>query len=184
MARSTWTLENRPQMPARVSTILVPVDFSTASRAAMEQAAEIARAQGASIDVVHVWDVPSYTGAALVFEAGEGGRTSASPTFAQYMHERATSQLEAFLEPWNDSGLDVTGRVLDGEPARVLLGLIQDEHFDLCVVGEREKGAREVILGSVTDALIRDAACPVVAVHVARGAEVAEPTAHATTTAR
>ncbi len=164
MARTAWTLENRTQLPARIATILVPVDFSAASRAAMDHAVELARAHEAAIDVVHVWDVPSYSGAALVFEANEGGRTSASPTFAQYMHDRATSELEAFLASWGEAGLDIRGRVLDGEPARVLVALIRDEHFDLCVIGERDKGAREIILGSVADAVLREADCPVVTV--------------------
>jgi nucleotide-binding universal stress UspA family protein len=164
MPRTAWTLENRTQLPASIATILVPVDFTAASRAAMDHAVEIARAHRAAIDVVHVWDVPSYSGAALVFEANEGGRTSASPTFAQYMHDRATSELESFLASWSAEPLDIRGRVLDGEPARVLVALIRDEQFDLCVIGERDKGAREIILGSVADAVMREADCPVVTV--------------------
>lgn len=163
MQRTAWTLENRSQLPASITTILVPVDFSAASRAAMDHAVVIARAHGAAIDVVHVWDVPSFTGAALVFEANEGGPSSASPTFAQYMHDRATSELEAFVASWDET-IDIRGRVLDGEPARVLVGLIRDEQFDLCVIGERDKGAREILLGSVADAVVREADCPVVTV--------------------
>jgi nucleotide-binding universal stress UspA family protein len=164
MPRTAWTLENRSQLPASITTILVPVDFTAASTAAMGHAVAIARAHGAAIDAVHVYDVPSYTGAALVFEANEGGRSSASPTFAQFTHDRATSQLESFLASWNDETIDIRGRVLDGEPARVLVALIRDEHFDLCVIGERDKSAREILLGSVADAVLREADCPVVTV--------------------
>jgi nucleotide-binding universal stress UspA family protein len=164
MARFSWTLENRRELPDRIEYILVPVDFSAASTAAMHHAVEIAKMRRAAIDVVHVWDVPTYTGAALVFEANEGGRSSASPTFAQYMHDRATAELDAFLAQWDDAGLDIRGRVLDGEPGTVIARLTRDENFDLCVIGERDRGVREAILGSVAERVLADSACPVVTV--------------------
>lgn len=167
MARFSWTLENRRSLPERIANILVPVDFSAASSAAMHHAVEVARAHRAAIDVVHVWDAPNYTASALVPDAREGdGATGQSPTFAQYMHERATTELEAFLAQWTVDGLDVRGRVLNGEPAVVLAALTREENFDLCVIGEHDKGVREVILGSVCDRVLREAACPVVTVRV------------------
>jgi nucleotide-binding universal stress UspA family protein len=181
MARFSWTLENRRTLPAKIATILVPVDFSAASSAAMHHAVEVARAHQAAIDVVHVWDVPNYTGAAMVAAAREpeapdtsateegdgdasGDALGPSPTFAQYMQERATRELEAFLSQWTAEPLDIRGRVLDGEPGPVIAALTRDESFDLCVIGEHDRGVREVILGSVCDRVLRDAACPVVTV--------------------
>lgn len=184
MARFSWTLENRRTLPARITTILVPVDFSAASTAAMFHAVEVARAHQAAIDVVHVWDVPNYTGAAMVASSlepppeadePEGDGLGPSPTFAQYMQERATRELEAFLAQWTSEPLDIRGRVLDGEPGVVIAALTRDESFDLCVIGEHDRGVREVILGSVGDRVLREAACPVVTVR-ARDDEDGAPT--------
>src|SRR5437879_7937173 len=40
--------------------ILVPIDFSGSSRDAMNVAIELARALGAKVTLLHVWDVPVY----------------------------------------------------------------------------------------------------------------------------
>ena len=45
-----------------IRRILVPVDFSTCSRAALEYAAVIARRFGSGVDVLHVWEPPRYVG--------------------------------------------------------------------------------------------------------------------------
>ena len=45
-------------MANTIKRILVPVDFSAASRAALWRATELATALGATVDLLHVVDVP------------------------------------------------------------------------------------------------------------------------------
>ena len=53
------------------------------------------------------------------------------------------------------------GRLLDGDPTDALIG--ESETLDLLVAGSRGYGpVRAVLLGGVSRALVRDAACPVV----------------------
>ncbi len=46
-------------MPA-VTRVLVPIDFSPSSRAALEYATFLAGKLGAELDVLHVWEPPGY----------------------------------------------------------------------------------------------------------------------------
>ncbi|HVJ18389.1 MAG TPA: universal stress protein, partial [Polyangiaceae bacterium] len=73
--------------------ILVPVDFSDASHKALEHAAELARAFGATIDVLHVWEAPRYLPPELVI-AGP----SPQQTLAELSHARAESELQEFVQ--------------------------------------------------------------------------------------
>ncbi len=57
-----------------ISRILVPVDLSVCSRAAIDFAAVIGRQFGASIDVLNVWEPPRGVGPEfLIREPGEKG---------------------------------------------------------------------------------------------------------------
>jgi nucleotide-binding universal stress UspA family protein len=58
-------------------------------------------------------------------------------------------------------GLQAEARLLDGDPAEALVA--ESEALDLLVAGSRGYGpVRSVLLGSVSRALVRGAACPVV----------------------
>jgi nucleotide-binding universal stress UspA family protein len=62
-------------------------------------------------------------------------------------------------------GLLVTGEVLDGEPARMIARQAERDDLDLLVLGSRSRGpVCRVLLGSVSDALMRMAPCSVVIV--------------------
>jgi universal stress protein A len=50
--------------------ILVPSDFSEPSRAALEYAADLGRAFDASVDVLHVWEAPTFIPLASLLETG------------------------------------------------------------------------------------------------------------------
>lgn len=60
-----------------INKILVPVDFSSCSKQALEYAVELAeRYFGASIDVLHVWEPPRYIGLNTPILSTNGSRTS------------------------------------------------------------------------------------------------------------
>src|SRR5690242_16728076 len=114
----------------RVHRILVPVDFSECSRAAIDWAAELARRFGASIDLLHVVepiqyvftpDVPFALEPALDLDAFEGGAGG-----------RAMKQLLQTLE---DAGATARGRLSVGEPGHTILTIVGEEDYDLIVMG-------------------------------------------------
>ncbi len=140
-----------PELPARV---LVPVDFSAESHAALRYACSIASAD-ARIEVIHVWDLPSYVGGALV--PGSNGETA-----AERVQSLASEALDVFLEPYqNDTR--IIASLTSGDPTRVVPALTV--RYDLVVLGRKaQQDAKQVILGSVAQHVIADGKCPVVTI--------------------
>src|SRR5262249_12460501 len=50
------TQVDQTEIMTKLQRILVPVDFSPSSRAALDYAAVLARLSGAAVDVLHVWE--------------------------------------------------------------------------------------------------------------------------------
>ncbi len=69
-------------------------------------------------------------------------------------------------------GLRARWKVMVGVPAEVIVAEAQAEQADLIVAGTRGRsGIGHLLLGSVAEAVIRKAPCPVLAVQVRREAE-------------
>jgi nucleotide-binding universal stress UspA family protein len=146
----------------------VPVDFSPESSAALRYAMTLATHETA-IDVVHVWDLPSYVGGGFV-DTRLTGDAKAPRYAAQFVHDIAADRMAELLWPWRDDPR-VTGKILDGNAATVLADL--SKHCDLVVIGRRSEGARELLLGSVAAKVIAAASCPVLTVHERRDSHAA-----------
>ena len=140
---------------ARFPTILVPVDFSRASRAAVSLAAELGRATGpVHVVLVHVCFVPTE------IEALVAGKCE---PVLEHLTKEASPDLEQILYELQDSGLSAEFLVLRGSPERVIVKLAQDKSADLIVMGTRGRtGLAHVALGSVAERVVRMAPCPVV----------------------
>jgi nucleotide-binding universal stress UspA family protein len=63
-------------------------------------------------------------------------------------------------------GIDATFLVWEGSPGAAILSAAQAEEADLIVVGTRGHGrVGRLLLGSVSDHVVRHATCPVLVVH-------------------
>lgn len=169
MSRFVTELESGRSIPERPRRILVPVDFSAESNAALRYAMTLST-KSTEIDVVHVWDLPSYVGGGYV-DTRLTGRTQAPRYAAQYVHDIAAQRMVELLAPWRDDRR-VKGRVLDGDAASLLADL--SKRYDLVVIGRRaDSGARELFLGSIAAKVIAEAPCPVLTVHERRDSHAA-----------
>lgn len=138
--------------------ICAAIDFSEASRDALDTAADLARASGAELTLAHVREVPLRAGTdMLVPPAG----------FALL----AAEELDAALAQWRKHaerlvGRPVRARLLPvGEPAHELVRLARDEDADLVVLGTHGRsGVTRLVLGSVAERVLRHAPCPVLVV--------------------
>jgi nucleotide-binding universal stress UspA family protein len=134
----------------------VGYDGGPESEAALELAGSMARA-GAELHVRAVVDdrAPALLRSAL------GGLVTTEWTAViseeqQRLHDQALAAAEA-------TGATVSVEVLRGRPADALLALSGE--VDLLVIGSRRWGpTARVLLGSTGEALLQDAACPVLAV--------------------
>jgi nucleotide-binding universal stress UspA family protein len=142
--------------------VVVGVDGSAESVAALRWAARYATATGARVQALLAWHYPAAAGEAPVGVAPEAIR---SQTDAQ-MHETLDTAIAKAYE-----GQDATGaerHTAYGHPAQVLIEASREA--DLLVVGSHGHGAfTGMLVGSVSIHCVTGAFCPVVVVRRGNG---------------
>lgn len=148
-----------------VGNILVPVDFSDASKKALGYGMTLAREFGSKLVVVHIIEYSRPLAYAFPTE-----------TFETEQHEYAEvrTKLSGLIPDEIRDGLDYRFVVKLGEPEDEVLASVSDESADLVVMGSHGRRAfRRWILGSVTEHLLRRLAVPVMTVSHVEGEPVA-----------
>lgn len=132
--------------------ILVPIDFSPYSDAALSLATSLARDGDGTLILAHVEVIPlSAAGGEFMYAVPE------PPT------EELLDKLEHVM-PF-DSHVPVERRLLSGDPADAIIRLAETEDIDLIVMGTHgRRGLRRLLMGSVAEAVVRAAPCPVLTV--------------------
>jgi nucleotide-binding universal stress UspA family protein len=136
-----------------VRRILLATDLSPASDGATRQAFELASGLGATLLIVSVID-PAVHGA-------PGGRVE---RMDQRRAQRETAAQQLVLRG-RQAGLPVSFMVWEGEPGQSIVDAAAAEQVDLVVVGTHGRGAvGRLLIGSVSDYVLRNAPCPVLVV--------------------
>jgi nucleotide-binding universal stress UspA family protein len=151
------------RLPAAITRILVPIDFSPSARAALEYATFLAGKLGAELEVLHVWEPPGYVGPdALALLPVGSGQPGWEQTRAEVQREVEQQLARAPARP---RALSV--RVEAGEPSDAILRLARDGGVDLIVMGTHGRtGLSRLLIGSVAEAVLRRSACPVLTLRV------------------
>lgn len=137
-------------------TIVVGVDGSAPSESALVWAGEQAAIEGRAVTLVHAVNVPSLAG--MGGYGGDGTIFEVESRDGRALLGKARAALEKAHE-----GIEVRTRFERYDPQSMLLDLSQDAA--LVVVGSRGRGpVQSLVLGSVSAAVSRHAACPVVVV--------------------
>ena len=135
--------------------ICCPVDFSPASREALERAAELARGSGAELVLVHVYEPrprPVVTDTLV-----------AEPE----MLAQAPVELERELTAWRDAARKASARPVDcaflrGDPTAEIVRFAGEGRYDLLVLGTHGRSELEhAAFGSVAEQVVREAPCSV-----------------------
>jgi nucleotide-binding universal stress UspA family protein len=144
----------------RLHHLLVGVDGSETSRAALELAGDVAVALGGSLSVLEVVDyVPP-------FPLGE----STTATSGGQGPAQAVALLEAEVRGVRSRGVGVQVIVRSGDPAPTLLEVAGDVDADLVVVGTRGLGGpADLLLGSVARTVADRARRPTLVVPATAG---------------
>jgi nucleotide-binding universal stress UspA family protein len=145
----------------KIERILCPTDFSDCSRAALGLALELAQRLGASLRLVHVFQLPRYAG----FEDGLA-MTSASAGLFTDLRARADEQLRAEQERCRKASVTATAEQVEGVPYAEIVKLSSEA--DLVVMGTHGRtGLPRLVLGSVAERVVRLAKSPVLTVPAA-----------------
>lgn len=144
-----------PQV-ARISLkdILLPTDFSDASRAAMPFALELARIYGARLHLAHVILPEPHP-------HGLGPRINERDT----IWDEARERLDEFAHDSRIGKVLCTSLLANGDLADVIRAMIREHEVDLVVVGTRgRRGVSRLVMGSNAERIYRSASCPVLTI--------------------
>lgn len=135
--------------------LIVPIDGSEGSRRALEEALRYGKALGAPLLLLEV--VEEFGPLPGKFEAGPDG-VDRTAWLAQTRLSKVRDLLDATDVPWSL-------RVEEGYPAELICSLAKDVGAPLIVMGHRGiTAAARLLIGSVSDKVVRDAPCSVMIV--------------------
>jgi nucleotide-binding universal stress UspA family protein len=144
-----------------MSTIVVGVDGSPGSRAALRWALNEARLRGSTVRAVHAWSlphVPATTSGFVPVIVESVADAEASEQASRQVLDDAVAELAGDELP-----VAIERRLVQGPPAHALIAAAADA--ELLVVGSRGLGGfKELLLGSVSHQCAHHASCPVVIV--------------------
>lgn len=135
--------------------ILVPTDFSSSSRAALDHAAVIANRFQSEIALIHVIESATY---------------SVTDTLIVVNHEaalKATAEalIDNLYKECVERGLPATKAVVSGTPYREIIKKAEADRVDLIVIGTHGRtGFERLLLGSVAEKVVRLSRVPVLTV--------------------
>jgi nucleotide-binding universal stress UspA family protein len=139
----------------KVEKILAPTDLSELSRVGLEYALELARGWGAEVTVYHIAnaaEIASYKAYSI-----EDLLSKHQKTLGQFLDEHFAELLPL---------VEVQQKVEIGSPATSILEEAAREGSDLIVMSTHGRtGLAHVLMGSVTEQVVRNASCPVFSVH-------------------
>ena len=142
----------------KADKVLAPVRDSECSANALEVACRVAAIKGGTVCCLNVFHIGS-------------GYASVGSTLEEHtalMEEWAQREYEQLLARIDTGGVNVAAKCvpdLYAAPVPIILDEIEKEQADLVVIGARGRtGAAGVLLGAVTEQLIRQSAVPVLAV--------------------
>ena len=144
------TVRDTGALSTSVDHLLVPVDFSEPSSAAVAYAGALAEKIGARLTVVYVMEKQNDN-------TGYGFKPSVFGTAEAY--KRARKDLAALTA---DLPVAAETKVLDGKPAEAIAAFAMAEDVDCVVMSTRgHSGMKRLLAGSVTEAVMTSAPCPV-----------------------
>lgn len=148
-----------------MTTLLCPVDFSAHTAPLVRYAAVLARATGATLELLHV-------------VAGRPNEVAAPWRAAR--EQTATARLRALATDPELIGLQVRTTVRFGDPERVIVAEASALEADVIVIGAHgTTGLTRFLMGGTAEAVLRTAPCPTLLVSPGTGTEQEQPTAGA-----
>lgn len=137
--------------------ILVPLDGSEVAERAIPTALEIGKKAEAEVVFLRVLEtedilIPDHLAMPMPMP----------PQWVEDFYKKASYYLEDIENRVDQRGLTLTSRIVEGDPAAVVVDIADEEEFDLIVMSSHGySGLQRWILGSVTEKVLRHATCPV-----------------------
>jgi nucleotide-binding universal stress UspA family protein len=139
-----------------IKKILLAVDFSTASEAAIEQAVSLCKTLDATLSVVHVYEAPIYA-----YPNGAVPLTD----YTAALEQTARAELDALVKRLSERGLHVEAQLRQGSAWRNINEVAKELGAGLIVVGTHGRhGVSRALIGSIAEKVVRTSQVPVLTV--------------------
>jgi nucleotide-binding universal stress UspA family protein len=147
-----------PSIPTK---ILLPIDFSPSSQAALEMAADLAKHFHAELHLVNV--IPIFSTTTLPDMIPEGEYTQEMRVFA----ERHLAKCHAILAA---KGVKSTSSVEVGNDiAGAIMEVVEREHIDMVVISTHGiSGWHPLVFGSIAEKVVKLVQCPLLLLRSAK----------------
>jgi nucleotide-binding universal stress UspA family protein len=142
---------------AELRRILVPTDFTETSQHALEWAITLAGRLGASITVMHSYEIPiaGFPDASIV----------ATPDLAARISEASQEALDKAVDAHRDRGIPLDALLREGVAWEEINAVAEEIDADLVVIGTHgRRGLARALLGSVAEHVVRTGRRPIVTI--------------------
>jgi len=137
------------------SHILLATDFSSGSDKVAEKAAQLAKATGANLSIIHVVEYMGFT-YTPEFPAQE------DLTMEKDLVKSANKRLQELADQLNVSHTLVSV----GSPKHEICNMAKESGVDIIIVGSHGRHGLQLLLGSTANGVLHMAPCDVLAVHM------------------
>jgi universal stress protein A len=142
-----------------IKRMLVPTDFSPASDLAFAYAVDMAAREGSTLHLLHVLDEASFA------TAYPDGFYVELPGVRAQLTDEANARLKEMVGRCAAVNVEATTELAVGRAARVIVQTATTRGTDLIVIGTHGRsGFAHLMLGSVTERVVRMAPCAVLTV--------------------
>lgn len=146
-----------------ISKVLCPVDFSEASQTVLKEAMPFIQGLGATeVHLVHVleWELPPVLMPEVV-------ALQYSQEYHRSVAEIGQRKLANVAKTWENTGIKIVTRFMESiSTTDALIEYVQSEGIDLMVMGTHgRRGFQRYLMGSVAEAMVQKAPCPVLTFH-------------------
>jgi nucleotide-binding universal stress UspA family protein len=142
-----------------VPKLLVPIDFSSGSDSSVAYATALAQTLRSVVTLFHVYERSDAMSSIV----------SGADRMVDDEHDRALARewLEGLRRrTTTDRDVEVRVVVVSGSPAREIISFARKSSFDMIVMGTHGRtGLQHLLMGSVAEAVLRRASCPVLTIH-------------------
>jgi nucleotide-binding universal stress UspA family protein len=152
-------MEFQTSSASQAPVVLAATDFSATAASALDWAVELARQQGARLELIHAITIPP---------SMPGYIPPASLDFSEELRQAAESRLADAAASLKGRGVEISTHLDIGTPSQVIVHWADSLHARAIVIGTRGlTGLRHLLLGSTTQRVVHGARCPVLTVHPA-----------------
>ncbi len=161
--------------------LLVAIDFSEGTGRVIDQAVELGKELGASLCIVHVssdalqaaYESTQFFDISPELAGSPFGDVELARDLCAREYKREHQSMLNLSARMRKEGLEAQALLLKGDAARLILEKARELKADLIVIGSHGHGLlRKMLVGSVTEAVLRKAPCAVLIVPVVPAAPI------------